>query len=265
MHLQKNMEENIFKIPSDHSDEVSNVQVPIEHEDGETERKKISRKIFFGEIIITLVLLGVLGSFVFRLNTPEYSGILKDLFSYAISSSTSFFSKLHTPIPNRNSKGLSGQETISGGSGTAFSNVLENSGQGSSSAGKVEPYKVDFDKLDPVFRKEVTPYLLSGNFWPSGIEGWNWRTSWLFGRVVAIDGYNITIEMIVPDNLGEFTAQYSCEGNKTILLGPENFTVVATNINFYYEVARGNFLYTHCLNAGCSKVGNGCILMRDKY
>ena len=259
------MEENIFKIPSQVTDKVSNVSASNKPENEQIERRKTSKKIFFIEIVITLVLLGILGSFIFKLSTPEYGGILKDLVSYAVSSSTIFFSKLRIPILSRNPKSSSDQGIIPGGSETAFSNVLENPGQRASSAGKVEPYKVDFDKLDPVFRKEITPFLLSGDFWPNGTEKWGWQTSWICGRVIAINEYEITIDTIVPDDKGAFVAQYSCEKNKTILLGSENLNVIATNINFYYEVAKGNYLYTHCLNEECTRVGNGCILERISY
>lgn len=267
MRLQKNMEENIFKIPGEITDKVFDISTEPEKEKNEKiEKKKNSKKILFIKVITTVILLGLLAPFIFRLGTFENRRVFKDLVSYTISSSSSFLYKLKNSVLNRKSNNSSGQNTIPGGSESAFSTLLNvNDTEHKTDGARIsEDYKVDFSELDMAFKKEINSFLSSGNFWPDGADKWYWQTSWICGRVLDINDSDITIATIVPDGKGVLKAQYNCERNKTILMGAQNLNVLATNINFYREVRLGSLIYTHCLNEECTKLGNGCISMRTK-
>lgn len=148
-------------------------------------------------------------------------------------------------------------ETTSEDDPSIFSTILNDTEEATDS------YEVTPNKLDPNFKKEVTPFILLDKkiYTDLGVS-WSWESSWMFGDIVDITETNIKISVSIPDDLGTIEAKYICEQSKSVLVERESFRVLATNIDFYKNAKPRYLMYTHCLNENCSEVGNGCVVVK---
>lgn len=207
---------------------ISNISV-----EPKVEPRKNFRKRFLIVFIIALLLLG------------------------ALVVSAVFLDRLNISVLSKFLKNSEEQKVIPSGSESVFSALLKDTKEGT------ESYEVDFDKLDPTFKEEVSPLIYrGGEMFVNWGDPWSWQSSWIFGEIKDINDSEMVIGVIKPEGKGTIEVPYSCESNKTLLLARENLTILATNIKVYGYAKPGFLIYIHCLNEKCTEVGNGCVVVK---
>ena len=124
--------------------------------------------------------------------------------------------------------------------------------------------ETDFSKIDVGFKEEIGNLInKTGTLADWGME-WNWETSWVFGKVMSLEDNKVEISFIKPDRMQDQVREFDsfCEKEKTVLLSRENLVILDADVDIKSAVQPGYLIYTHCLDAECLKLGNGCVVVK---
>ncbi len=129
-----------------------------------------------------------------------------------------------------------------------------------------EVWETDFSGLDEKFKEEdeISNLINATGQFVDWSQDWNWETSWVLGTILSISEDTMNIRFDMPDSMSgvEKEVTYLCDEDKSMLMSKSNLIILDAGINVYEKTESEYFVYSHCLDEECTKIGNGCVIVK---
>lgn len=124
--------------------------------------------------------------------------------------------------------------------------------------------ETDFTKLDVGFKEEIVSLVSRTGQLVNWGEDWNWKTSWVFGKIISLENNKVKISFVKPDSMQGQVKEFEpfCDKEKTIILSKENLVILDADVDIDNAIQPGYLIYTHCLDEECLQLGNGCVVVK---
>ena len=129
-----------------------------------------------------------------------------------------------------------------------------------------EKDNLDYNDLNYIDFRVFLDNLFYGDFSELGWKDWNKDEYYIHSYIVKLEPGYLTIYVMYPEGKTFSGAQkrvkVECTRENSVLLSGENFELLDTGIDIFFEAKKDDGFFVYCLDENCNAVGNSCVLVR---
>lgn len=127
---------------------------------------------------------------------------------------------------------------------------------------------LSYNSLEFIDFRTFLDSLLYGEPENKSWDNWNKDEYYIHSYIIEVKENSLVLSIIYPEDKSFTgiwkTVSAECTRENSVLVSSENFELVATNIDIFFESKEGDGFFTYCLDNNCDTVGKSCVVVRGE-